>query len=30
VRNSVAIAQTIAFLREGKFNPSDVVTREDG
>jgi pimeloyl-ACP methyl ester carboxylesterase len=30
VRNSVAIAQTIAFLREGKFNPSDVVTREGG
>ena len=30
VRNSVAIAQTIAFLREGKFNPSDVVTSEGG
>ena len=30
VRNGEAIAQTIAFLREGKFNPSTVVTREGG
>jgi pimeloyl-ACP methyl ester carboxylesterase len=30
VRNSEAIAQTIAFLREGRFNPSTVVTREGG
>ena len=25
-----AIAQTIAFLRDGRFNPSDVITREGG
>jgi len=30
VRNCEAIAQTIAFLADGKFNPSDVVTREGG
>jgi pimeloyl-ACP methyl ester carboxylesterase len=28
VRNSVAIAQTIAFVRDGKFNSSAVITRE--
>ena len=30
MRNSVAIAQTIAFLRGGRFNPSTVITREGG
>ncbi len=30
VRNGEAIAQTIAFLADGRFNPSDVVTREGG
>jgi pimeloyl-ACP methyl ester carboxylesterase len=30
VRNSVAIGQTLAFLRDGKFHPSAVVTREGG
>lgn len=30
VRNSEAIAQTIAFLRDGKFIPSTVITREGG
>ena len=30
VRKSVAIGQTIAFLRDGRFNPSDVITREGG
>jgi pimeloyl-ACP methyl ester carboxylesterase len=30
VRNGVAIEQTIAFLREGRFNPSAVITRESG
>ena len=30
VRNSVAIGQTIAFLRDGRFNPSNVITREGG
>ena len=30
VRNSVAIGQTIAFLRDGKFHPSTVITREGG
>ncbi|HEY3146289.1 MAG TPA: alpha/beta fold hydrolase [Dongiaceae bacterium] len=30
VRNSVAIEQTIAFLREGRFKPSAVITRESG
>ena len=30
MRNDVAIAQTIAFLREGRFNPSAVITREGG
>jgi hypothetical protein len=30
VRNSVAIEQTIAFLRDGKFTPSAVITRESG
>jgi pimeloyl-ACP methyl ester carboxylesterase len=30
VRNSVAIEQTIAFLRDGKFTPSAVITREGG
>jgi pimeloyl-ACP methyl ester carboxylesterase len=28
VRNSIAIEQTIAFLKDGKFNPSSVITRE--
>jgi pimeloyl-ACP methyl ester carboxylesterase len=30
VRNNVAIEQTIAFLRDGKFTPSAVITREGG
>ncbi len=30
VRNSVATEQTIAFLRDGKFTPSAVITREGG
>jgi pimeloyl-ACP methyl ester carboxylesterase len=30
MRNSVAIGQTIAFLRDGKFIPSTVITREGG
>jgi pimeloyl-ACP methyl ester carboxylesterase len=30
VRNSIAIEQTIAFLKDGKFNPSSVITREGG
>ena len=30
VRNSVAIAQAIAFLRDGRFKPSTVITREGG
>jgi pimeloyl-ACP methyl ester carboxylesterase len=30
VRNAVAVEQTIAFLRDGRFNPSDVITREGG
>ncbi|MEH2518599.1 triacylglycerol esterase/lipase EstA (alpha/beta hydrolase family) [Bradyrhizobium sp. AZCC 1610] len=30
VRNSVAIAQTIAFVRDGRFNSSAVITREGG
>jgi len=30
VRNSVAIGQTIAFLRDGRFGPSAVITREEG
>jgi pimeloyl-ACP methyl ester carboxylesterase len=30
VRNSVAIEQTIAFLREGRFKPSAVITCESG
>jgi pimeloyl-ACP methyl ester carboxylesterase len=30
VRNGEAIAQTIAFLADGRFNPSDVVTCEGG
>ncbi len=30
VRNAVAIEQTIAFLRDGRFNPSIVITREGG
>ena len=30
VRNSVAIAQTIAFLRDGRFKPSTVITCEGG
>jgi len=29
-RNSVAIEQTIAFLKDGRFNPSAVITREGG
>jgi hypothetical protein len=30
VRNAVAVEQTIAFLRDGRFDPSDVITREGG
>jgi pimeloyl-ACP methyl ester carboxylesterase len=30
VRNNEAIAQTVLFLRYGKFNPSTVITREGG
>jgi pimeloyl-ACP methyl ester carboxylesterase len=30
MRNGEPIAQTIAFLRDGKFNPSAVITREGG
>ena len=30
VRNSVAIEQTIAFVRDGRFDPSAVITREGG
>jgi pimeloyl-ACP methyl ester carboxylesterase len=30
VRNGVAIAQTIAFLRDGRFTPSAVITSEGG
>ena len=30
VRNGEAIAQTMAFLRNGKFTPSTVITREGG
>jgi pimeloyl-ACP methyl ester carboxylesterase len=30
VRNAVAVEQTIAFLRDGRFNPSIVITREGG
>jgi pimeloyl-ACP methyl ester carboxylesterase len=30
MRNSIAIAQTIAFLQEGKFNRCDVITRGGG
>jgi len=30
VRNSIAIAQTIAFLRDGKFEPNAVINREGG
>jgi hypothetical protein len=30
VRNGEAIAQTIAFLQAGMFNPSAVITREGG
>ena len=30
VRNGEAIARTIAFLEDGRFNPSDVVTHEAG
>jgi hypothetical protein len=30
VRNAVAVEQTIAFLRDGRFDPSDVINREGG
>ena len=30
VRNSIAIEQAIAFLRDGKFIPSTIITRADG
>jgi hypothetical protein len=30
VRNHEVIAQTVAFLRYGKFNPSTLITREGG
>ena len=30
VRNSVAVAQTIAFLKSGEFIPSTVIAREGG
>jgi pimeloyl-ACP methyl ester carboxylesterase len=30
VRNRVVIEQTVAFLRDGRFNPSIVITREGG
>jgi len=30
VRNAIAVAQTIAFLQGGMFNPSAVITREGG
>jgi hypothetical protein len=30
VRNGVAIAQTIAFLRDGRFTPSAAIAREGG